>query len=1014
MACGAALAPSAAPAEAERRQLTVLFCDLVGSTTLSEQLDPEDLRDVVRTYQAACAAIVADLDGYVAQYLGDGILVYFGYPRAHEDAAERAVRAGLRMASAVPAMRLPILERRRLGLTVRIGVHTGLVVVGAMGAGGREERLALGDTPNVAARVQGLAAPGSVVITDATRRLLREPFPLRDRGVPDLKGVSAPVRVFDVLGEPSLAGAGRQDTGHDRAFVGRAAELAWLLEQWAEARPGAGRMIVVQGEAGIGKSQLLHALRARLVGTTHRVLWSRCSAYHSSTPMHPIIDMLPRLLGWQPEDDAGARLLKLERAVALCDLKLAETVPLLAALLSLPADDRYPARPLSAQRQRQLTEQALVASVRALARHTPLLFVVEDLHWVDPSTVALLGRILDGVPDVALLAIVSARPEWSVPWAPRPQLAHLALDRFAPSDTAALIERVAGCRLPDEVVAHVTAQTDGVPLFVEELTRTLLESGRLERHGAEFRLRAPLSTLAIPATLHDSLMARLDRLGPARDVVQLGAIVGRAFSWELVRAASDHDDATLADALARAVDSDLVNQRGAPPAATYAFRHALIRDTAYQSLVRSTRERAHRRIATALVERFPAQAESEPEVVAHHFAEAGAAELAITYWQRAGQRALARSALTEARAHLTRGLALLADLPASPATAQLELDLLTVLGPAEMAIQGFVAPDAARVYGRAQELSQHVEATPKLVWALEGLWAFHLVGGRYDVARELGERILEVATRLDRPQYHVVADQTLGMTLFYLGGFTAALTHLERGVAAHAGGGARGRGATGLHDAGVGCRGFAALARTVVGDTGRAAALTTALLAHVADAHPWDVTLAQLACAVGAQCRGDAATARTHAATAVAVAGEHGFPMWLMQARVLHGWAVAVTTAPADGIAELRRALTGWAATGADNLRPYFLTLLADACRAAGAGADGLQAAHQALALLEKTGERWCEAEAFRVHGELLAAAGHAADAVHSFDRAIAVARAQGAGPWEARAAAGRERVAMR
>ena len=533
--------------EAERRQLTVLFCDVVDSTTLARQLDPEDYREVVRAYQATCGAVIQRFDGYIAQYLGDGLLVYFGYPQAHEDDAQRAVRAGLEMLDALAPLQARLAADKGIRLAVRLGIHTGLVVVGAMGAGGRQEQLALGDTPNVAARLQSLAAPDTVVVSDATWRLVQGYFACDDLGPQTLKGVETPVQVYRVLG--TSGAQSRLDVVSPRGLtplVGREAEVALLRERWVQARDGLGQVVLLSGEAGIGKSRLVQVLHEHVTAEPHTRLEWRCSPYAQQSPLHPVIAHLHRLLRWRPDDTPAEKLGVLEETLAASGLALPEVVPLIATLLSLPLPERYPLLTLTPQRQRQKTLDALLAWLLTEATRQPVLLTVEDLHWIDPSTLEFLTLLIDQGPTARLLTLLTCRPEFLSPWGFRAHLTPLTLSRLPrPQATQMTVWATGGKALPSEVVEQIVAKTDGVPLFVEELTKMVLESGLLREGEERYELTGPLPLLAIPATLHDSLMARLDRLATVKGLAQLGATLGREFSYELLQAVSPWDEATL-------------------------------------------------------------------------------------------------------------------------------------------------------------------------------------------------------------------------------------------------------------------------------------------------------------------------------------------------------------------------------------------------------------------------------------------------------------------------------------
>jgi class 3 adenylate cyclase len=603
--------------DAERRQLTVLFCDLVDSTVLASQLDPEEWREVVRAYQDTCAKVIARFEGHIAQYLGDGLLVYFGYPSAHEDDAQRAVRAGLGVVEAMGQLNLRLTQERGVSLAVRLGCHTGLVVVGDVGGGTRQEQLALGDTPNLAARLQGLAAPNTLVLSTTTSQLLGGFFACQALGTHQLKGFAQPIEVYQVLYESTarsrLEAAGRTSL---TPLVGREPEVALLRERWAQVKEGLGQVVLLSGEAGIGKSRLVQVLTEQVASEPQAWLTPcQCSPYYQNTALYPLIELLERVaLRLEREESPQQKLSKLEGFVVRYGLPLAGAVPLFAALLSLPLSADYAPLTFSPEQQKQKTLQAFLAIFLRIASQQPVLFVMEDLHWVDPSTLELLTVLVDQGPTARILALFTCRPDFSPPWTGRSHLTQVTLNRLPRRQAAELTGRVAhGKALPAEVVEQVVAKTDGVPLFVEELTKMVLESGLLRERAECYELTGPLLPLAIPTTLHDSLMARLDRLAAVKGLAQLGATLGREFSYELLRAVSPWDEDTLRRGLQQLVAAEFLYQRGLPPQAAYVFKHALIQDAAYQSVLRSTRQQYHQRIAQVLEEHFPETTETQPE-----------------------------------------------------------------------------------------------------------------------------------------------------------------------------------------------------------------------------------------------------------------------------------------------------------------------------------------------------------------------------------------------------------------
>jgi class 3 adenylate cyclase/predicted ATPase len=996
--------------EAERRQITVMFCDVVDSTTLSSQLDPEDYREVIRAYQVTCAEVIQRFAGHIAQYLGDGLLVYFGYPQAHEDDAQRAVRTALGMVEALGTLNTGLEQDKGLRLAVRVGIHTGVVVVGEVGAGSRQEHLALGDTPNIAARLQGYAAPDTVVISAATHQLIQGYFLLHDCGTQTLRGVATPLRVYRVLGESGVQS--RLDIAATRGLtplVGREHEVGVLLECWAQVKEGMGHVVLVSGEAGIGKSRLVQVLKDRVAHTVHTRMECRCVPQYQHSALHPVVGHLARLLALSRDDLPLEKLRKLEEALAQHALPLPEMVPLVAGLLSIPLPARYPPLTLTPQRQRQKTLEALLAWLLAEAIRHPVLFIVEDLHWGDPSTLEFLSLVVEQVPAARLCALFTYRPEFQPPWLHRSHVTPLTLQRLSRPEVERLSVAVAGGKaLPTEVIQQVVRKTDGVPLFVEELTKMVLETNLLREHEGHYELVGPLPPLAIPTTLHDSLMARLDRLAPVKMVAQLGATIGRQFSYELFRAVSPLDEPTLQQGLRQLIEAELVYQQGTPPQATYTFKHALIQDAAYQSLLRSTRQQYHKRIAQVLVEQFPETAETQPELLAHHYTEAGRTEQAISYWQRAGQQARQRSANPEAVQHLTMGLALLATLPETPERDQQELNLQIALGPALVAAKGRAAPEVEQVYARALELCRQVGETPQLFPTLRGLCRFYQGRGALPTARALGEQLLRLAQREDVPTPRLEAHEALGSTLFYLGDYAAAQTHLEQGVVLTDPMAQRAQALR--HDVvpGVRCLAIVAWALWCLGYPAQAVQRSQEALALAQTlAHPQSLVFAQYFAAFLHHRRREAPEVQMQVDALLPLATAQEFPLYVGLGTCLRGWAAAVQGESMAGLAQMHQGMAAVLATGQTLTQPLCLVLLAEAAGHAGQVEEGLHLLAEALAALEASGRGDLLAEAYRLQGELLLrqAAPDAAQAEACCQQALAIARRQQAKSWELRAA---------
>jgi class 3 adenylate cyclase/tetratricopeptide (TPR) repeat protein len=746
----------------ERRHLTVLFCDLVGSTEIAARLDPEEWRELVAGYHRAAAEAITGFGGHVAKYLGDGVMAYFGWPAAHYNDGERAARAGLAIPDAVVRLNN---EASRPKLAARVGIDSGAVVVGA-GAG--KDADVFGETPNIAARLQATAAPGTVLVTAATHRLISGLFVVETLGSRALKGITSPVEVFQVVRPTGVRGrlqAGRALT----PFVGREEELRLLLSRWEHTCEGAGQVALIIGEPGIGKSRLVAEFHDRIRDAPHIWMESAGEQFFENTPFHAIIEMLSRWLEFQEAVNSGDQFQRIERALASAGLKVDETLPHIAELLQLPAGEHYPSSPLTSEQKRRRLLATLSGWVLGAARLQPVVMAIEDLHWLDPSTLELLQLLAEQGATVPLMLLYTARPEFHAPWPMRGHHTQIALNRLSSRNVREMVALVSARNaLGLESVEAVVERTGGVPLFVEELTRAVLESGSALALGG-----------GIPATLHDSLMARLDRLGPAKEVIQIGAVIGSEFSYRLLLAVHPIPDKDLQDALQSATDAELVYVRGIPPDATYQFKHALIRDAAYEAMLRSRRKELHSRIAEILVEQFSERVTSTPELPAHHYTEAGLVEQAVPYWQRAGRKAAERSANAEATMHLTRALALLQTLPDTPTRTIDELTIHLDLGIALIATKGFAAPEVERAYARARALCQQTGASQHLFPVLWGLWAYYVVRGQLRIALETAEQLLILAQGEQDISLLLQAHYALGTTLYSLGEFLRARKHFE-------------------------------------------------------------------------------------------------------------------------------------------------------------------------------------------------------------------------------------------
>jgi class 3 adenylate cyclase/tetratricopeptide (TPR) repeat protein len=779
----APLSPEARRPDAERRQLTVLFCDLVGSTALATAVDPEELREVMRAYQSVCAEVIHRFDGYIAQYLGDGVLVYFGYPQAHEDDAQRAVYAGLAMVEAIGTVQTPLIQERGGGVAARIGIHTGPVVVGEIGGGVRHELLALGETPNLAARLQSLAPPNRVVISARTRRLVGGAFELEELGIHTVKGVPTPIEIYGVRGE------GTAESRFEAAraarltpLVGREEEVGLVLRRWAQAKAGEGQVVLLVGEPGIGKSRLLQTVRERIAGEAHLRLQYQCSPYHTNSAFYPIIAQLQRAARFAPGDTAAQQLDKLEALLGQGTARVAEVASLVAALVSIPTGDRYPPLALTPPRQKALTIAALVDHVAGLSHSQPVLCLVEDAHWCDPTTLQVFEQLVHRVPELPVLVLLTSRPEFAAPWTAS-HATVLTLTRLSRAHVTTMVGGLtAGKALPPEVLAHILDKTDGVPLFVEELTMALLESSLLQEVDGGYALRAPLPPLAIPATLQDSLMARLDRLAPVKEVAQLGAALGREFAYEVLAAVTPKSEPALSEALDQLVEAGLLFRLGQPPAAHYRFKHALVQDAAYMSLLKSTRQQLHLQIATVLEARFPAIAQAEPELMARHYQEAGLPGRAIPYWQRAGERAVARPAYREAVGSFEQALEALSHLPETRATREQAVDLRLALRSALRPLGEFGR--ILVLLREAEALAEALDDRRRLGQIARFLTNHFRLMGAYDQAIAAGQRALALATAGDDGVAHALANQELGYVYRSQGDYRRAIDCFGQTVAA--------------------------------------------------------------------------------------------------------------------------------------------------------------------------------------------------------------------------------------
>ena len=995
---------------AERRQVTVMFSDLVGSTALSARMDPEDLREVISAYQKCVAETVRRFGGFVAKYMGDGVLIYFGYPQAHEDDAERAVRAGLELVAAVSGL------KTHAPLRTRVGIATGLVVVGDLiGSGASQEQAIVGETPNLAARLQSIAEPNAVVIAESTRKLVGNLFELEDFGSQELKGISGAVRAWAALRPASVES--RFDALHTTGLtelVGREEELELLLRRWSKAKTGEGQVVLLSGEPGIGKSRLTAALLERLTPEPHMRLRYFCSPQHTDSALYPVISQMERAARFTHTDTEQVKLDRLDAVLALASTSKQDAA-LFAEMLSLPNDGRYPALELDPQQRRQKTLEALFAQVEAFARKNPVLMIFEDAHWTDPTSLEAFGRTVDRIKSLRVLLIVTYRPEFEPPWIGRPYVTALTINRLAERDIATIIDRVAGNKgLPVNIRQDIIERTDGIPLFVEEMTKAVLEA---ENEGATERAVAaiPSPSLAVPASLHASLMARLDRLGSAKELAQIGAAIGREFSHPLLAAVVCKPEGELVSALDRLIASGLLFRQGVPPHATYLFKHALVQDAAYGTLLREPRRALHARIAETLESHFAEVAESKPELLARHCTEAGLIEKAANLWGKAGQQSLERSALVEAAEQLTRALDQIATLPGTPALRREQIKLQVALITPLIHVKGYAAPETTAAAERSRLLIEQAETLgeppedPLLLFsALYGIWIANYVAFNGDAMRGLAAQFLARAERQGTRPPLLIAHRIMGISLAGTGDIAEGRAHFDRAIALYDPAEHRRLATRFSVDSGVSVLSYRSWALWFLGypeaaladsdqaisdarEIGQAATLMYALL-HVSFTH--------IHC-------GNYATATGVLDELTGLAGEKGALFWKAHGTAQQGCLFGLIGKASNAVERLTSGITAFRLTGSTSWMPTRLSYLAKAYADLDQFDEASRYIGEAMTAVETTKERWWEADIYRMAGEIALLSGEpdAVKAEAHFERALAVARQQQAKSWELRGA---------
>ncbi|KRR25827.1 hypothetical protein CQ14_28615 [Bradyrhizobium lablabi] len=990
------------PDEGERRHLTVMFCDLVRSTAAA-RLDPEDMHALIGAYHSCIAEVIGRYNGQIARYMSEGALVYFGFPQAHEDDAELAVRAALALIDAVAGIR-NVAET----LQIRIGIATGTVVIAELLI---EKILAeqevVGETPNLAARLQAMAEPGTVLICASTRRLTEGKFYYSDLGPVVLKGWTKPFQVYQVLGTSGVES--RFEAMHAAKLpplFGREEEIELLLRRWRQVTLEGGRAVTLTGEPGIGKSHIALALNERIQGESHITLRYFCSEHHTHSALFPFITQLERVSGFERGDSPQERLSKLGALLAQSTHN-SEHLAVLADLLALRVDDHHRMRDITPQKRKEKTFAALLAQLDGLAAQQPVFLIFEDVHWIDPTSLELLAAAVEQVPQLRALMLITARPEFTPPWPSYPHTTTIPLTRLDRRDGAALVLRVTGGKtLPEEVMKHILAHTDGVPLFIEELTKMVIEGGLLRERDHEYVLDGPLPSFAIPTTLQASLMARLDRLSPVRDVAQISAVAGREFHYELVSAVAGLPKQKLDEAFDQLVRSELVFCRGEIPNSVYTFKHALVRDAAYAGLLKSRRVHLHAAIARGLEQKFPEVVQTQPEIIAYHYTQAKNYERALHYWYEAGKQSAARSAHNEAIGHLKQGLNQIPNIDEPTLRNKSELLLQISLGNSLRAITGWSTDSVKHVYTRAIQLCQESGLDEHILPAAFGLWSWNFVRASLGEAQVLAEHLLKSAEGAGNSVYDVLGHEALGFTLFAQGKFAAAHAELQRSISLCDDSKAAEYLELSAQDPRVHARSYDGMALWVLGYPDRALRLCADARRYAdASQYPFSEAIARTVGLRVHQLRGDAAVVAGEANAAIAFCEEHEFVHYLAMALILRGWASADQGEFEKGIAEIQEGLEKKRATGALLLESYSLGLMADACiknKRYGQALDALKQAESGLN--GENSERFYATEIYRLLGEAYLRSNQNLDqAEHYFCKGLEVAREQKAKSFELR-----------
>ncbi|RLD22713.1 MAG: hypothetical protein DRI69_00195 [Bacteroidetes bacterium] len=988
-----------------------MFCDLADSTGLSQKLDPEDLRDVIRAYQTTAANVIHKYDGYIAQYLGDGLLVYFGWPKAHENDAERTVLTALEIVQSISTTLNPRLkEKDNIELTVRIGIHTGLVVVGEMGGDGRYENLATGDTVNIAARIENLADPNSIIISEATHKLVYEMFNLQDLGTPSLKCVRTETRVYKVLGTVSQLGASVDDEVKGGPFlVGRDEEIGLLIRRWEQCKRNLGQVVLISGTAGIGKSGLVDYIRAEVQNASFQCIEIRCSSYHQNSAYFPLIMALESAVKIEQSEAEEHKLGKLEHYLNSIGLPLENTFPYLCKLLSIRPGENYDYhKSFAPQKQKQLTSDAIVAWLFKVAQQNPLLAIWEDLHWADPSTLEVVGYVVDQIPTVPMLAVYTFRPQFIPTWRQHSHITPITLNGLELEQIKALIVHWSGqFALPEEVVTHIVDKTDGVPLFIEELTKMLLDSDILRLDGDRYELTGPLNSLSIPDTLQDSLMARLDQLSTAKEIAQLGSVIGREFSYKSIEAIHAGAKKSLESGLEELLSAELLYVRGRIPNATYTFKHALIQDAANNTLLRSKRQSIHLAIADFLESNRNEVGQNQPEIIAHHYTEGHEYEKALQYWLKAGSFARQNSSHSEAIAHAQRGLQIVGKLPDAMMRVDCELNLQLALGTSLIATKSFAFPQVGETYERARILAQEIGDPERMYAVLWGLCSYNITRASHEESKQVGEDMSKLSIKGNEGIY-IVTTIGLGIPLYSLSSFTDSVHHFGLGIPTYS------KDHHDMHvrlfgmDMGTFGRSFGSHAAWQAGQIDTSLTWCNEALDIANEvAHPFSRAVSGAYAAMLFQFRRDVPATQQLAASTIALTREQHFSYYLAWGMIIHGWCVGVQGNPLDGQKQIENGLIMFRDTGSRRSLPYYMSLLAEVQAISGHVEQAISTIDRAIKEADSINEHWWFSELHRMKGDYLqlTSPSQIEDAISLYQKALDICQKQGALTQSLRAA---------